>query len=362
MRVRALFREALASALAARASSALLLVVAAAMCCAAILTAGQAEGSRTAIHQRLTSDESRMIAVSAAPGEDLVTPAAVGVLQGLDSTAVVLARTPATDAVNSATGVGGPVVPLWEVRGDVTSAVVLVSGRWPGEGEAIISEDAQDTFGLSGDAGAAESRDSRQFPIVGTFRSAPGFAMFDAGILAGARLDAPLTTVHVLAASLADVESAQTAVLEILDPQDPGKVVLDSPLSEVRTAMDLDAQLAATARILLATVLGIGLLLVSAVVLADVLLRARDLGRRRTLGITRTDLVVVVSLRAAMAALPGITASVVVTLALGDGVLDVSARTAALIGALTLDAVLLAAIPPALIAAFRDPVRVMRVA
>ena len=54
--------------------------------------------------------------------------------------------------------------------------------------------------------------------------------------------------------------------------------------------------------------------------------------------------------------------AVAATLVLGQDLIDVSAQVAVPIGLLTLDAVLLAAIPPALLAAYRDPVRVMRVA
>lgn len=362
MRLSALTREALASAVAARASSALVMVVATAMCLAAILTAGQAEASRSSIHQQLTSDTSRLLSVSAQGGAGFVNPATVGVIRSLDSTEVVLARAPATDVVNAATGSGGPIVPLWEVHGDLTSAVTLVSGRWPHPGEAVISQAAREVFGLAGDTGAAQLGQGRQIPIVGTFRAEPAFATFEAGILAVADEFTPLTSVDVLASSLADVEAAQTGTLEVLSPRDPQQVAVDSPLSEARTAMALDAQLARTSRMLLVTVLGIGLLLIGAVVLADVLIRARDLGRRRTLGITRTDLVVLVSLRAGAAAIPGVAVAVAATLALGQDLVDVSARVAVPIGLLTLDAVLLAAIPPALLAAYRDPVRVMRVA
>lgn len=362
MRIGSLLREAVMSALAARASSALVMVVAAAMCLAAILTAGQAEASRSTIHDQLTSDTSRLLTVSALRGAGFITPATVGVIQGLDSTDVVLARTPATDVVNAATGPGGPVVPLWEVHGDLDSAVTLLSGRWPQPGEALISETARTTFGLAGPAGAAQLSEGRQIPIVGTFRAAPAFTVLDAGILAVSRPGTPLASVDVLATSLADVEAAQAGTLDVLAPSGPQQVSVDSQLGAARTAMELDAQLAETSRTLLITVLGIGLLLVCAVVLADVLIRARDLGRRRTLGITRTDLVAMVSLRAGAAAVPGIVVAVGVTLALGKDIVDVSPLVALPIGLLTLDAVLLAAIPPALVAAFRDPVRVMRVA
>jgi putative ABC transport system permease protein len=97
------------------------------------------------------------------------------------------------------------------------------------------------------------------------------------------------------------------------------------------------------------------------VVLADVLVRSKDLGRRRALGATRGTIISLVTLRTLGPALLGA--------ALGTGLgiylthrLDATPPWQFTTGTATLAllAALAAAIPPALYAATRDPVRVLR--
>ena len=108
------------------------------------------------------------------------------------------------------------------------------------------------------------------------------------------------------------------------------------------------------------TVVGVGALLVAGVVLADVLIRSRDLGRRRTLGITRLDLVLLVCARTGIAAGAG----VVLGCGLTAVVLWDHLSPAGVVGAtaVTTTTAVLAAVPPAVFAAHRDPVRVLRTA
>ena len=99
------------------------------------------------------------------------------------------------------------------------------------------------------------------------------------------------------------------------------------------------------------------------VVLADVLIRRRDLGRRRTLGIGRADLVLLVAVRTAAPAVLGavVGAGTGYAVVVGQGGalgLDFVAGVAVL-AALT---AVVASLLPAAFAAFRDPVRVMRTA
>ena len=67
----------------------------------------------------------------------------------------------------------------------------------------------------------------------------------------------------------------------------------------------ITGELAGLGRSLLLLILGAGAFFVAIVVLADVLIRRRDLGRRRTLGIGRADLVLLVAVRTAAPAVLG---------------------------------------------------------
>ena len=95
------------------------------------------------------------------------------------------------------------------------------------------------------------------------------------------------------------------SILSILAPTDVQGVQVDSPAALAETARDLNAQMSGFGRTLLLLILGAGGFFVAAVVLADVLIRRRDLGRRRTLGVTRADLIALVSLRTLITALLG---------------------------------------------------------
>jgi len=120
-------------------------------------------------------------------------------------------------------------------------------------------------------------------------------------------------------------------------------------------------QLAGFGRSLLLMILGVGGLFVAAVVLADVLVRRRDLGRRRTLGITRGDLTALVTIRAAISAalgaLLGATAGMITCTRIGYTP-SISFTTAIAILAVLTAAT--AALAPAAYAARLDPVAVMR--
>nr|MCW1079641.1 hypothetical protein [Streptococcus anginosus] len=75
---------------------------------------------------------------------------------------------------------------------------------------------------------------------------------------------------------------------------DPAKLIIRSSVSQAKQGVAVTGQVAGMGRALLILILGVGALFIAAVVLADVLIRRRDLGRRRTLGITRGGLVALV--------------------------------------------------------------------
>lgn len=355
-------REALAGALSARVATALVAVVAGAMCAVALLMAGQAQANRAQAAQRLSAPEARVLSVTTTDGSGIVNPVTVQASRSLDSAVAVLGLSAPSDAVNSALGRGSTAVPLWEAIGDVRSAVTVVDGRWPEPGEAIASTTTASAFGLQGPAGGAELNSGRQIPIVGVYRPDEAFPALGAGILAvpDPQTTGPYASLHVPIDNVADAGSAQAAVLGILAPPDPSTITVRSPVGAARTALDLDRQLAEYARTQLVTVVGVGALLVAGVVLADVLIRSRDLGRRRTLGITRLDLVLLVCVRTGIAAGLGVvlggglTAAVLRDQVRLEGVVGVAVVTTA--------SAVLAAVLPSVFAAHRDPVRVMRTA
>jgi hypothetical protein len=96
---------------------------------------------------------------------------------------------------------------------------------------------------------------------------------------------------------------------------------------------------------------------------SSVTLRKQDFGRRRALGATRTNIVTLVAIHYLLVAAIGITTGIsiatIVTIRWTDAPPDTTFTTA--IALLALIVTIIAALPPALIAAYRDPVRVLRV-
>ena len=71
------------------------------------------------------------------------------------------------------------------------------------------------------------------------------------------------------------------SVLEVLAPVEQDGVALESPTGLAQMARQLEEQMSGNGRSLLLLILGVGGFFVAAVTLADVLIRRRDLGRRR---------------------------------------------------------------------------------
>lgn len=94
---------------------------------------------------------------------------------------------------------------------------------------------------------------------------------------------------------------------------------------------------------------------------ADTLVRRDDLGRRRALGMSRNALIAFIVVRTAVAAVGGAALGMIA----GSVILGALATApppdfVAAVGLLAVIAALAASVPPALAAAYTDPVRVLR--
>lgn len=363
MRIAVLLREALASARSALVPSLLVLLVVGAMCLACVLTVGRQAATEQAIAEELSGPAARVLTLTD-NGSSALTDATVQTLTGLDTAASVIAQQIPVDTVNGALGDGSTPIPLSGVTGTVDTSIELTRGRMPAAGEVVLPEAKLAEFGFAEPSGFLEASDGRQWAVVGAFTAEEPFSdLTDYALAAPTGTDhVSFQTVRVLAADVSSVRALQTAVLAVVDPaENDVRVQTASALSEQNRAVT--GQLAGLGRSLLVLILGAGAFFVAIVVLSDVLIRRRDLGRRRTLGITRADLVGLVAARtgvpAVLGAVLGSGIGYAVLLSQGNGLgLDFVAAVAVL-AALTAVA---ASLPPATFAAFRDPVRVMRTA
>lgn len=361
MRLGHLIREALASARSAPVPSALVLFVVAAMCCASVLTVGRQAAAEDALAEVLAGPQARTLTVTDTRGGVLTGPT-VTLLTGLSGTEAVVAREQPVDAVNGVLGLGAQPVAVVALHGRIETVLDLREGRWPGPGEAIVPIALLATLRLAAPAGYLETSDGSQWQIVGSFTARAPFEDLNAVVvwLPESTSTTQISQVHLVAESPEQASAMRNSALAII-AADSSALQLSGPTAASASAETITGQLTDFGRSLLLLILGAGAFLVAVVVLADVLIRRRDLGRRRTLGITRGDLIALVTLRTTVSATLGAglgSAAGYLWAARLDGAVPVDFTVAvAVLGALTAAA---ACLPPAAFAAARDPVEVMR--
>ena len=143
-----MLREALATAWAAKVPSTLVTFLVATMCAATLATVGRTAAAEEQLLSRLDSAGSRVLVVSDARGDELISPTIVDQTAGLSTTERAIGTIIPVDVVNGAVGQGATRVPAWGVHGDLADVATLTSGRWPGPGEAIVTETAMDRLGM----------------------------------------------------------------------------------------------------------------------------------------------------------------------------------------------------------------------
>lgn len=360
MRPFELLREALASASAHRVPTLMIAALAAAMCLTTLLTVGRTAHAQQEVQAALDAAGSRALQVTDT-NATLLDAAVVDAITSLSSVERTVARSSPVDAVAASTGAGGAKITTWGTYGDLRGAVTLTAGRWPVAGEAIVSAAGARTLALDAPTGALTSPGGTEYPIVGIFTARAPFEDFSTGALHVLATANRLRTIDVVTMSAAESASTQAAVLSIIAAPDPSVLKVISPATLADIQQKVTGSISAFGAGLLLLVLGAGAVLTTLVVLADTLVRRADLGRRRALGASRTAIVVLVTARTVLPACAGaITATV-----LGGAL---TARDGAMppltfIGGTAVLAIItatVAALVPALLAAYRDPVTVLR--
>lgn len=362
MTLTSLLREAVRSARASLVPSTLVAVLVAVMCASTLLTVGRAAAAEVEVQARLEQAGSRRLQVTDVKGLGFLTGSVVAVVAGLDTAERVVGRSVPVDVTNARIGSGGSAAPAWTLTGDLTDAVELVEGRWPGPGEAVVAADVLPTLGMDSPAGAVASVDGKMSAsVVGTFRAREPYTDLDAGVVLAAGSGQTAHTLDVVATTASSAAATQRAVLLLLGRTDTTDLTLTSPTSLAEIQGAVLGDLSRFNRAAMLAVMSAGALLVAVVALADVLLHRRDIGRRRALGAPRwvvTGLVVArTTLAATVGAALGVGAALVV-LSRAQQVPDTPFVLAvAILGVL---AAATATLPPALVAAHQDPVGVLR--
>lgn len=362
-----LLREAWAATRASRVPATLVAVVVAATCLAAVTTVGRQAAAEAALAQQLAGPQARTLTVTRTSDAAALTPPALTLLAELNGVAAVVATDLPVDAFNGRLGPGTSPVAVVGIHGTIDRALSVTRGRLPGPAEVVVSSDTLDRLGLSEPVGYLEAADGRQWAIVGSFAAKAPFDDLDAmAVTTPVVTDAEAVAgysfhqLRVVADAVTHVAAVQAAALAILAPN-ADEVQVTSALAAANTSQTAAGALAGLGRSFLLLILAAGAFFVAAVVLADVLVRRRDLGRRRTLGITRGALVALVTARTAAPAVLGAVLGSSLGLAwvwrTTGQVLSAFSVAVSVLGVLT---AVVAGLAPAIFAARRDPVEVMR--
>lgn len=351
----AVLREASATANAQRAATVAVTIVGAVAVFAAVLAGSRAVHAERSIAQRVENAGSRVLVLTDSSGT-AITRAHVDTIASLSTVTYAFATTIPVDAVNS----NAPLrpVPIWYVYGDLPGQLAEL-----GNGRAIAGQQGATVLGLADGVGAVESRAGSQVAVTSTRPLGDDLGLYDVGVLATATADSDLRELRVLIRSASAASTTQTAILQILDPADPEAISLQSPraLAELQGLVQTDLRQAGRQVVLL--VVMTTLMLIGATVALETFSRRRELGRRRALGASRLTLVTLIVARTAIPlAIGGAIGVLVATTALalqGQDAFDQALLSVAA-GVLVLVIGSAAAVPAAAVAAWRDPVRVLR--
>lgn len=361
MNLGALLREAAATVRASRVPSVLVALLVAVMCAATLATVGRTVAAERQVADRMDAAGSKVIVLRDLRGTDLFPPPVVDAAAHLSVTDRAVGLSLPVDVVNGAIGRGSTQAPAWRVIGDLAAVADLGVGRWPGPGEALVSEAARDKLGFAETYGWVTTG-TDQVPVVGTYTVRAPFTDQAAGVLIAAQPADRAVTMHVLASSAALAPVAESTVVGLLGRAVTAQdLAVESPATLAQLQQSVARELGGANRSLVLGVMGAGALLVAIIVLADVLVRRKDLGRRRALGATRATIVALVVARTAIPALLGALAGTGLGLwaATRFNAAPGTAFTTA-VAVLAVIAAITSSVLPAAYAAGRDPVEVLR--
>lgn len=384
----ALLREGAAIARSQLVASIVTALIVAAVCGVVLGTTGQAAAAEARVIANIDRAGTRTLVVSDSNGQAGILPASVPAIRRLDGLGWVLGLGPVVDVRNAALGEAAEPVPSRVFYGPLPDAVT-VTGRAPAPGEALVGSAATSSLGVD-EPYTGIVGDGVDTGTVGRFNAAEPLTFLNRSILLAGppapmnaamdstvegtslpsdsgpsadRSDAVLREIHVTIDRIEDVERLSQAIRAVVVADDPRYVAVETPQELVELREVIASELGANARRLMLLVLSLGLVVVAITLAGAVSLRRRDFGRRRALGATRSTIVALVLVHTAAAAVPGAIVGAAAGLALLSrlaGALPTWAFTGG-VCLLAIVTALVGAVPPAILAALRDPVRILRV-
>lgn len=336
---------------------------------AVVATTGRTVAAQRSVLARLEDPSVRVIRITERGAESSLSPASVARLSSLSSVAWVVGLSPAGPiGRNPALGgmrEGSAAVAVGTRRywGDLLggSLIERSRGRPPRVGEAVVGDRAVSDLRMADHVGTVDDERAGPVAVVGSFASrAPVVDLGAYVLIRGGEGAESITEIVVLVRSSAEVESLVARLPRLLGAE--GSIAIDQASELLALRGVLAAEVAGLDAAVLAASLGTAALLLGAIMYGAVEERRREFGLRRSQGATRSVIATLVlmetvALATAGAVAGGMIGSIIVVLQTSN-VPDPALTVA--IGALVAIAALAGSLAPAVAAAFRQPLYVLR--
>jgi hypothetical protein len=334
-------------------------------------TTGRTDATRRSLLARLEDPSARLIRIVDSGGQANLAPDVIERLEALGSVAWVVGLSPAGPLARNASAGGArqgyarDAVGSRMYWGDLEGGPLVqrVSGRAPLVGEALVGERARAALGLADGAGSLEDEDQGPVAVVGSMTARSPVDNLDAyALIRGSTSAGPITELLILARSSAEVESLVTRLPSLLSAQGGGALGVDRATELLALRSSLEGEVGSLNTAVLLGSLISSALLIAAILYGAVEERRHEFGLRRSQGATRSTIGTLVVMEASLLAVTGTVAGAVA------GSIAVAFQTATVpdlsltvaIGALVTLSAVIGSIPPALSAALREPLYVLR--
>jgi len=339
-------------------------LIVAAVCGVILSTTGQSVQAERQVLARIDDAGTRSVIITDTNGSAWIHASAVDRIGRLSGVEWAIGLGPAVD-VHAAGIPGGNPAAVRAVYGTLP-VEVTTSGWDQTPGTVLVGPVAQTTLGLEVPAGGVATSDNVDYAVVGWFNATDPLGFLNRSLIAApdsGDVDPIIRAIYVLTRQPEDVAAVADAVVGIVDPEDPTAVGIQTSETIVEIRKAVQGELGRYSRRLVTVILAVGLILVGLNIYGSVTTARRDYGRRRALGASRPDIITLVTTQtvtvALIGALTGSVAGGAVIWKLTGTPPDLSFTTA--IATLAILTAGIAAIPPAVIAAWRDPVSILRV-
>lgn len=360
--MRRLALEAWASARAQPVGSTLTMLVIAGMVVTVMMTTGRTVAAEQEVLSSIDSVGTRTIQIRAEDAAG-VTGEILERIRAIEGIEWAGAFSSAVDGRNARIP-GGPPVAVRYVYSDRLEALGILTAGTVGA-SAFASQAALDLLGLPDVAGAITLTDGLTATVYARLDAPDFLDEFEPIVLVPGETPAstPVNLVFVIAESPELVAPVADAVLSVVGADDPSRVTVQTSESLAALRSIIKSQLANSSRSLVLGVLGVASGLVATILFGLVMMRRKDFGRRRALGATRGFIVRLLIAQTALLATAGVITGVLLSVGIAVTVRDpIPGPTFVLaLGTLGLAAAVAAAVPPAMIASRREPIRELRV-